>query len=258
MSLHFWGRLGVLAVCSISACRAEDFSLPGAWEDTKLYFTAPARWDSHDWLLFGGTIAAIGASHELDGKVRDHFAGKSPVLDGKDTNSLRDAAPAAALVVGTLGLGFVFDNASGRNEAYRMLEAGALSGVTSTVLKYAAGRARPNESLRVDDWRAGGSSFPSLHVTAAFAIGTVFAESGSDDFRWTRRLLGYGVASATAYARLHGNIHWFSDVVAGSAVGLYTGAFTMQRQLRQKDDLAINVMPTDHGGFSVQLTYTPR
>src|ERR1700761_492917 len=156
MSLHFWGRVSVLAICSISVCHAEDFSLPGAWQDTKLYFTAPVRWDLHDWLVFGGTIAVVGASHELDGRVRDHFAGRSPVLDGKDTNSVRDAAPAAALVVGTLGLGLVLDNSEGRNEAYRMLEAGTLSAVTSTVLKYAAGRARPNESLRVDDWRTGG------------------------------------------------------------------------------------------------------
>src|SRR4051812_17989355 len=76
-------------LCWTIPCKAADFSLPGAWEDTKLYFTAPIRWDSRDWLIFGGTIAAVAASHELDGKVRDHFAGKSPILDGKDPHSTR-------------------------------------------------------------------------------------------------------------------------------------------------------------------------
>ncbi len=71
-------------------------------------------------------------------------------------------------------------------------------------------------------------------------------------------MLGYGVAGATAYVRLHGNVHWLSDVVAGSAIGLYTGAFVTNRQLFHNDDLAIHVAPTDVGGLSVQLTYTPR
>lgn len=237
---------------------AEDFSLPGAWRDTELYFTAPLRWDTQDWVLLGGTVAAVAAAHQFDGKVRDHFGGKSPVLNGKDTHSTRDAEPAAALVAGTFGVALLVDSQDGRNEAYRMLEAAALSGITAEGLKYAAGRARPNETLRVDDWRKGGSSFPSLHATAAWAIGTVFAESGSDDYRWVRRLLGYGVASFTAYERLHGNVHWFSDVVAGSALGLSTGVFVLNRQIFHSNDVAFNVAPTEVGGISIQLTYTPR
>jgi hypothetical protein len=30
----------------------------------------------------------------------------------------------------------------------------------------------------------------------------VLAESGNDDFRWIRRLIGYGAASAVAYSRV--------------------------------------------------------
>jgi membrane-associated phospholipid phosphatase len=109
----------------------------------------------------------------------------------------------------------------------------------------------------VDDWRKGGSSFPSLHASAAFAIGTVFAESGGDDYRWVRRIVGFGVASGTAYARLHGNAHWLSDVVAGAAVGVYTGAFTLNRRYSRNSAVAINVRPMDTGGLSLQFTYTP-
>jgi membrane-associated phospholipid phosphatase len=256
---------GKLPACIILAglaatapVHAEDFTLSGVWSDTKLYFTSPLRWDSTDWLLFGGTLAAVAGAHEFDGRVRDHFAGKSPVLDGKDRNSTRDAVPAAALVAGTWALGWMLDSSSGRIEAYRMLEAGALSTITAEIFKYGAGRARPNETLRVDDWRKGGSSFPSLHVSAAFAIGTVFAESGPDDHRWARRLIGFGMASGIAYARLHSNVHWLSDVVAGSAIGVYTGAFTLNRQYFRNSPVAINVAPMDAGGLSLQFTYTPR
>jgi membrane-associated phospholipid phosphatase len=250
--------VAVSCLCWTPPCAAADFTLPGAWEDTKLYFTAPLRWDPEDWLIFGGTVGAVAAAHELDGSVRNHFAGKTPVLDGKDAHSTRDALPAAALVGGTFAAAVLAGSPDGRNEAYRMLEAAVLSGVTAEALKYAAGRARPDETLRVDDWRTGGSSFPSLHSTAAFAIGTVLAESGSDDYRWTRRLLGYGMASFTAYERLHGNAHWLSDVVAGSAIGLWTGVFVTQRQLFLHSPVTFNVAPTEAGGISLQLTYTPR
>jgi membrane-associated phospholipid phosphatase len=94
-------------------------------------------------------------------------------------------------------------------------------------------------------------------VTAAFAIGTVFAESGPDDYRILRRLIGYGVATGTAYLRLHGNQHWLSDVVAGGAVGIYSGAFTLNRRETRHDSLAFSLAPTEVGGLSLQVVYTP-
>jgi membrane-associated phospholipid phosphatase len=162
------------ALSVTSPCRAQS-SLPAdIWTDTKLYFTAPLRWDTQDWLFFGGALAAVGAAHQYDGNVRRHFAGQSPVLDGgKDPHSIRDAVPAAVVVLGTWAYAGLTDDYQGRRETFTMLEAAAFSSVTAEGLKFAAGRARPNESTRVDDWRSGGSSFPSLHATAAFAIGTV-------------------------------------------------------------------------------------
>jgi membrane-associated phospholipid phosphatase len=65
------------------------------------------------------------------------------------------------------------------------------------------------------------------------------------------------VAGGTAYLRLHGNVHWFSDVVAGSAIGLYTGVFTLGRQFSPPRDLSVNVGPGEMGGISLQVTYTP-
>jgi membrane-associated phospholipid phosphatase len=250
--------IALLALTHIPRAQAEDFTLSDVWTDTQLYFTSPLRWNEDDWLLFGGTVGIVAAAHQFDGTVRNHFAGKTPVLDGKDRNSTRDAAPAAALVAGTWLAGWLVDAPSGRIEAYRMLEAATLSSITTTAFKYAAGRARPDQTLRVDDWRTGGSSFPSLHASAAFAIGTVFAESGGDDYRWVRRIIGFGMASAISYERLHGNAHWLSDVVAGAAIGVYTGAFTLNRAYSSHEPLAFSVAPTEAGGLSLQVTYTPK
>jgi membrane-associated phospholipid phosphatase len=98
------------------------------------------------------------------------------------------------------------------------------------VLGLAAGRARPDATTSPNEWRQGGDSFPSLHATAAFAIGTVFAESGNDEYRWIRRIVGYGVAGATSYVRLNENVHWLSDTVAGTALGIATARFVLNRQ----------------------------
>ena len=67
-------------------------------------------------------------------------------------------------------------------------------------------------------------------MSTAFAIGTVFAESGNDEYRWIRRIVGYGVAGATGYVRIKENVHWLSDTVAGAALGIAAARFVLNRQ----------------------------
>ena len=235
-------------------CAAGQLNGPALLEDTKLYFTAPLRWDEQDWLYFGGTLLAIGAAHEYDDNVRAHFAaGSAPALDGKDPNSMRDAAPTAAIVAATWAFAAILDDRAGYEEGGSMLEAAAFSAMSTTLFKFAAGRERPNETTQVDDWRASGDSFPSMHVSVAFAVGTVLAESGGEDFRWLRRVLGYGIAAGTAYARVHDNVHWLSDTVAGASLGMATAHFVMNRRERPSQRSSFTVLPLQGGAL---LTYT--
>jgi membrane-associated phospholipid phosphatase len=223
-----WGLVGSFPIVG----HAADSLLDTTLEDTKLYFTAPLRWDEEDWLYFGGALVAIGAAHSFDERVRDHFAtGSKAVLNGgEDKNSLRDAAPTLALIAGT-GLGAAFyDDKDGYRETWALIEAGAFSGATAELLGYATGRERPDATTSPNEWGKGADSFPSLHTTVAFAVGTVFAESGNDEYRWIRRIIGYGVAAGTAYARLDENVHWLSDTVAGAALGIATAKFVLNRQ----------------------------
>lgn len=226
--------LGVWVATALfpTASRASDSFLGSALEDTKLYFTAPLRWDEEDWLYFGGALAAIGAAHSFDERVRDHFAtGSKAVLNGgEDKNSLRDAAPTVALIAITGLSAAFFDDKDGYRETWSLIEAGAFSGATAEVLGYAAGRERPDATTSPNGWGKGGDSFPSLHTTVAFAVGTVFAESGNDEYRWIRRIIGYGVAGATGYVRVQENVHWLSDTVAGAALGIATARFVLNRQ----------------------------
>jgi membrane-associated phospholipid phosphatase len=244
--------LGMFAWTAVAffplAGRAADSFVETTIEDTKLYFTAPLRWDEEDWLYFGGTLVAIGAAHQFDEKVRDHFAtGSNAALNGgEDKNSLRDAAPTIALIAGTgLYAAFIHDS-DGYRETWALVEAGAFSTATAEVLGLAAGRERPDETTSANEWRQRGDSFPSLHATAAFAVGTVFAESGNDEYRWIRRIVGYGVAGATSYVRVSENVHWLSDTVAGAALGIATARFVLNRQ-NADDRVALQFQPVKNG-----------
>jgi len=224
------------------------------FEDIGAYAVAPLHWDRGDWLYLGGAIVAIGAAHHYDEQVRTHFtAGSTAALNGKASHDLSDAIPAAAAVAGTWLYAMLIDDDAGRTETWSMLEAAGLSSATGLILKYATGRERPNETTDPNRWREGSDSFPSIHVTAAFAIGTVLAESGNDRYRWVRRVLGYGMATATGYERLRHNNHWLSDTVGGAALGMATAHFVMNREDRNDERAAVMVVPLDGGAM---LTYS--
>jgi hypothetical protein len=244
-----WTVVGIFPIIG----RTADSLLHTTLEDTKLYFTSPLRWDEEDWLYFGGALVAIGAAHGFDERVRDHFAtGSKAVLNGgQDKNTFRDAAPTVALIAGTgLGAAF-FDDKDGYRETWALIEAGAFSGITAEAFGYATGRERPDETASPNEWGKGRDSFPSLHTTIAFAVGTVFAESGNDEYRWVRRIIGYGIAGATAYVRIDENVHWLSDSVAGAALGIATAKFVLNRQDAQSQNRGTVQFQPVKGGWMV-------
>jgi membrane-associated phospholipid phosphatase len=246
--------IGLLGTAAPQRCGAQAVEPREALEDAKLYFTAPLRWDARDWLAFGGTLAAIGVAHEFDDDVRDHFAGSDPgSLDGDDPHSLDDALPAAVLLAGTWLLAGVTDAPAGWRELGSMIEASAFTAVSTEVLKFSLGRQRPNETTDPDQWFESGDSFPSMHSSLAFAIRTVFAESGNERHRLLRRVLGYGVAGATAYMRVDHNAHWTSDVLAGAALGFTTARFTMNRREGAESTATVMLQPSSEGGLMLKF-----
>jgi membrane-associated phospholipid phosphatase len=244
-------------LCNGPRCAAQAVEPRAALEDAKLYFTAPLRWEQDEWLRFGGTLVVLGVAYNYDENVRGHFIdGPDDGLDGSDSNSTSDALPAAVLVAGTWMYAAFVDDPAGYAEVGSMLEAGVLSAASTEILKLSLGRERPDETADASNWFNGGDSFPSLHSSAAFSIGTVFAESGNDDYRWLRRVVGYGVAGYTAYSRVSDNAHWMSDVMAGGALGYYTARFVMHRRTSdgtESTEPSVMLLPMDQG---LMLTFS--
>ena len=237
--------VAAMLICSGAASQAladDDHTL---LDDVRLYVTAPLRWDGRDWLYAGGVAAALVASHHYDEQVRDHFiATNSPDL--QDKHSTKDALPAVAVLAGTWALSWVWDDANGYREGRNMFEAGAFSVASVYVIKQVAHRDRPNVTADSNSWKHG-DSFPSLHVAFAGAIGGVLAESGGDDFRWARRVLGYGLIAGSAYLRLQHNQHWLSDTVAGAALGMSTAHFVVDRNQPHYSASTLSLLPVDGG-----------
>jgi membrane-associated phospholipid phosphatase len=216
--------------------------------DVGAWFTAPLHWDGRDWAWFGGAVLAVGLAHRYDSQVRTHFvgAGPSPGVNSEDT---KDAIPTVAVLGATWGYALVLGDRDGYREGWAMMEAAALSGVTDYALKFAAGRQTPEQATDPNEWFRSGSSFPSLHSTAAFAVGTVLAESGNDDYRYLRRLLGYGLGVFTSYERLKHNAHWLSDTAAGAALGISSAHFLMDRRYGEHAESHLALVPIDGGAM---------
>lgn len=117
----------------------------------------------------------------------------------------------------------------------RSLEAIAVTGVVTGVLKGVTGRARPYASP--DDARSfvlgrgigdrsEFQSFPSGHATAAWAFASAvdaeWSRLNPSRPRWVPIAL-YTMATLTAASRIYEHKHWASDVVLGSAIGFVGG-----------------------------------
>jgi membrane-associated phospholipid phosphatase len=238
----------------VSASGTEAPPPSGFAHDAGLYFTAPLHWNANEWAWFAGALAAIAGSHHYDSQVYTHFTkGLTPSqIANINSDDLQDALPSVAVFLGTWGLAALTNDPNGHREAWSMFEAATLSTVDAYALKYIIRREGPDQTSDPNEWfKSGGKSFPSEHATASFAIGTVLAEAGSDDYRWLRRALGYGLGIGTSYLRLKHNQHWLSDTVAGGALGIASAQFTLNHAYRDEAS-GFALVPVQGGAM---LTY---
>jgi membrane-associated phospholipid phosphatase len=105
-----------------------------------------------------------------------------------------------------------------KSYALQMTLAGAGGGLLAQVVKYAAGRTRPELWLGpFQHARAAATSFPSGHTVGAFALaGVLLFTSPSRALRVAAML----VAVAIGLSRILAFRHWTSDVVASATLGL--------------------------------------
>jgi undecaprenyl-diphosphatase len=117
----------------------------------------------------------------------------------------------AAGVSAALALGVW--RAYGRRHAALVLAALGVSIIT-TVLKVSFGRTRPPGALPTDP------SFPSGHTAWATAVFGLVALLAAADRRWGVTVVCALIIACMGPSRVLLGVHWFSDVIAGYAIGL--------------------------------------
>ena len=107
------------------------------------------------------------------------------------------------------------------NEHWR--ETGLLAGqaalnslVAVEALKYSLGRNRPLQGDGAGQFFQGGTSFPSEHAAAAWAVAGVIGHEYPGPLP---KVLAYGLASLVSYSRIRAEQHFPADVFVGSIVG---------------------------------------
>ncbi len=220
-------------------------------EDLKAFVTWPKEWEGTDWLKFAGVLAAVNVGYRRDEEIRDDYRN-----DGEpDYHEVQDALPAVMAFGGMWYAAKVKGDKEARSEVDTMRRAFIVNAITVQVLKVAIRRDRPaTPDVPKDGWFGHEDlSFPSGHTAAAFAIGTVLAESGSDERRALRRTLGYGIGLYTAYQRVNHDTQWFSDTVAGAAIGIAAANVVMRRRREAEPFGHLGIAPMDGG---LRLSYT--
>ena len=108
-----------------------------------------------------------------------------------------------------------------------MALAGAAAGVSVQIVKYTAGRTRPELWLGpFHHARAAATSFPSGHTVGAFALAGVLMLASPSR---TMRIIAFLLALSVAVSRVLAFRHWTSDVLASAAIGMILAAVAVRR-----------------------------
>jgi hypothetical protein len=188
--------------------------------DQENFFTEPVHFRVKDlrWgaPLMAGTAALIASDSWLAKQVPDK---PDQLKRSKDISNY-----GALSLVGVGGGAFLLGHLSHNDH---LSEAGLLSGeaainatAASYLFKAVTQRPRPYQSDGHGTFFQGGSSFPSEHSAASWAIASVWAHEYPGKLSQT---LAYGLASAVTLTRVASQQHFASDAAIGSLLGWYFG-----------------------------------
>lgn len=130
------------------------------------------------------------------------------------------------LAAGSYLLGAVFKNGKLKQVGLLTVATGIVSQTITEAFKIGVGRVRPRNAGG-DPYQFGTDekSFFSGHVSGAFGTAAVLAEV----YKGTAvPYFAYGVAGLVAYARVHEQGHYVSDVVYGALAGYLSAKLTMR------------------------------
>jgi membrane-associated phospholipid phosphatase len=184
--------------------------------DQKQIWTSPAqlRWPDANWLLpLSGITAGMFVT---DAEMSRHISHNPTTVSHYNTAS---NAGVAALLGGAGAmwlLSYPRPNQHWRETGFLAGEAVLNSFVVVEAMKYPLGRERPYQDNGSGSFFSGGTSFPSEHAAAAWAVASIVAHEYPGPLT---KILAYGLATFVDYSRYRARQHFPSDVFIGSVIG---------------------------------------
>ena len=185
-------------------------------QDQKHIWTSPAhiRLADATWLV---PLAGVTAGLFVTDQQYSASLSKNPTtISHYNTISNVGIASLAGASAGMYLMSFPTHNEHWRETGFLAGEAAIDALIPIEAMKYSFGRERPYQGNGSGAFLSGGTSFPSEHAAAAWAIAGVIAHEYPGTFP---KLISYGLASAVSFARVHGRQHFPSDVFVGSILG---------------------------------------
>src|SRR5712671_3872483 len=186
------------------------------FRDQREIWTSPARlrFSDTEWLVpLSGVTAGLFVT---DASYSRHLSQNPATISHYKTLS---NAGVGALIGGAGGmwlLGHAKHNEHWSETGFLAGEAALNSLVMVEGLKYSLGRERPFQGSGSGAFFQGGTSFPSEHAAAAWAVAGVLAHEYPGPLT---KVLAYGLAGAVSYSRVRGRQHFPSDVFIGGMMG---------------------------------------
>lgn len=250
--------------------------------DLKQEITAPFHFSWTDWKKVGGFALIEGGLLFADEPIQKYALGlreRNAAVRDVSKYVTRFGGAYEAYVLGSLGAyGFIFKNEKIKTTTLLATQAYLTGGAMESLIKFLSGRQRPyfydpnsieaepkfhgpfNPGRDINGKRIN-SSFPSGHTTVAFAAATVFAKEYKD--RPLVPIISYTAATLIGLSRITENKHWITDVIAGAALGYFTGKQVVNNYHRyaklkapgQKKNSISFFLQYDHGQLMPGLVY---
>jgi membrane-associated phospholipid phosphatase len=191
-------------------------AITGFAQDQERIWTSPAhiRLDDATWLVpLAGITAALFAT---DKQYSASLSMNPTTISHYKTISNVGIASLAGAGAGAYLMSFPTHNQHWRETGFLAGEAALDALIPIEVMRYSLGRDQPYLGNGSGAFFQGGTSFPSEHAAAAWAIAGVFAHEYPGTLP---KLMSYGIASVVSFARVSGRQHFPSDVLVGSVLG---------------------------------------
>lgn len=232
-------------------------------KDTQRSIFIPLALHNNELLALAAATSLGVIAFNNDQEITDLVERNQTTTKGKIStvgNFLGSGTSALGIAAGSYFLGVTYKDNKLKQVGVFIVGASVSTLIISEGVKRTFGRAGPNDEKGPYNFFNSKSAFYTGQTAEAFTIATVISELYKNDqpiVPW----VAYGVATITAYSRVHSKERWASDVIAGAISGHLLTKLAMNFLSGNKERRGgVDIFPglTENGTPGVYVQWTPK